>query len=499
MSSRKRKRERRALEDHVNLMRAVRARRTLDLAQHLSARPEAEASESESVSSHGSVERRAWTRWPLVKGDAHVPEWTLFDEVEEIVGRFLRDDAAALDREEQANQAVAEPEDVQPPAVVDFEPEPMQDGDVDLEAPSDGEGGDEDEDGGEDEDVGMQDADPDDFIDPEDDLGSEASSSAPPLPLDALRDITDSTHAYLTRLLRTLALARPAVNSLLLRRLAPLDWVSVLEMAGAHGLADIETIQYVREVMEDIHGPAELKIIDRMRVVEARREELRAFAASHDHIDDEEPMAQHTAEEEVVEGSETEEDEELAEGDDNGQRIVKKRGTTRSRDLLKDDEARPVRSREIISDSEVSTTDGNAPARAQSTARISEVMSETDVSMPDAQPSSPAQRHPRPQRRASARLSRATSMSTRFSRATSMSTEVAFGDVEETPPVGTAPPSEDEDEQEQEHEQDPLAAGWRRGRRGDDEDDDWKGIRQRKRSLSRRASLPRARSRSSGV
>ena len=68
------------------------------------------------------------------------------------------------------------------------------------------------------------------------------TSSAPPLPEDALRDVTESTHVYLTRLLRTLALARPAVSNILTRRLAPLDWVSVLEMAGAHGLADIECV-----------------------------------------------------------------------------------------------------------------------------------------------------------------------------------------------------------------------------------------------------------------
>lgn len=201
--ARKRKRE---LEDHLNLVRAIRTRKTLDLAAHLSARQDGDQSESESVSSHASGERRSWSRWPLLKGDVHVPEWSLSDEVEEMVARFLKADRDAADAVPATEQAT--------PMAVD-----TQERDVDLatSVPAD------------------------EVSSPEDDNASDASS-APPFPPAALRDITESTHVYLTRLLRTVALARPPVHSILTRRLKPLDWVSVLELAGAHGLADIECV-----------------------------------------------------------------------------------------------------------------------------------------------------------------------------------------------------------------------------------------------------------------
>ena len=44
-------------------------------------------------------------------------------------------------------------------------------------------------------------------------------------------------------------------------------------------------------------------VIDRLQVVEARRAELRAFAESHDHIEDEPPMARRKAAEELSSGA----------------------------------------------------------------------------------------------------------------------------------------------------------------------------------------------------
>lgn len=212
----KRKRKTRALEDHANLIRALRTRRTLDLAHHLGAHQEPEQSETESVSSNASGERRNWARWPLLKGDVHVPEWCLGDEVGEMVGRFL-------DADREPEEPVTGHQEVSgdvPMAVDALEEVPAAREEAEHPVPDDLDESDEEEDG-------------DDHS---------FASSAPPLPPDVLRDVTESTHIYLTRLLRTLALARPAVHSILTRRLAPLDWVSVLEMAGAHGLADIEYV-----------------------------------------------------------------------------------------------------------------------------------------------------------------------------------------------------------------------------------------------------------------
>ena len=92
------------LEEYSFLLRALRANDTLDLSSQLiratgvsqtsedgdfhspSAAPPAEASGSKSTP---RKQKDSWTRWPLLIQDVPIPEWTLQDEVERLVHRFL--------------------------------------------------------------------------------------------------------------------------------------------------------------------------------------------------------------------------------------------------------------------------------------------------------------------------------------------------------------------------------------------------------------------------
>ena len=283
---------RRMLEDHLDTVRAIRADHTLDLTRHLidkvgggsegtddsasrsrsrsrfrrpqnapqsRARTRARAQkdaeyldewvDDDGQSASGAktpdterVESSMWTRWPLLRGDVHVPEWTLQDEVEALVGRFFREDAeaeAAAVIPPGALPAMSEPEGslfstpedamevdgghetvVQPVASMPFGP---------PGATATGQGADAGD------------------IDNVDDQASsvtcltsdDALAGFAPL---ALHSVTESTRTWLNSLLRAVALARPIVHHTVLYRAPPSDWVTVLEIAGASGLVDSESV-----------------------------------------------------------------------------------------------------------------------------------------------------------------------------------------------------------------------------------------------------------------
>lgn len=72
------------LTEYSSLIRALRTKKTLDVASHL-----------QSVSEdHEQDKRDVWTRWPLPKDDLAVPEWGLEDEVLSLLGQDISEDGA---------------------------------------------------------------------------------------------------------------------------------------------------------------------------------------------------------------------------------------------------------------------------------------------------------------------------------------------------------------------------------------------------------------------
>lgn len=215
------------LTEYSSLLRALRTTHTLDLAGHLtqSQLPSTNPSDGlqdddamhvppiESVSRDLSSQagsslksqsgsrahsrppgkgkqRDTWTRWPLLAGDVHVPEWGLADEVKLIVETILTSSqgqtTVPLDKHDSMEGALRET--TTPSASL-----------------------------------------PDNTVNGEED-------GQPAVPGLALQALTADSAAFLTRVLAALAAHIPAVEKSLQNRIRPISWETVLDVACAGDL-----------------------------------------------------------------------------------------------------------------------------------------------------------------------------------------------------------------------------------------------------------------------
>lgn len=135
-------------------------------------------------------ERDTWTRWPLLAGDVHVPEFSLADEV----GVALKQALGKTSNSRAPSQQVED-------------------------------------------DVRATTADPDaETVDPsESSLSDEEDNIHPALSRQALRILAVDTSAFLTRILALLTAHVPAAEKSMQNRIHPINWETVIDVACAHG------------------------------------------------------------------------------------------------------------------------------------------------------------------------------------------------------------------------------------------------------------------------
>ncbi|KAI0827391.1 hypothetical protein BC628DRAFT_1418494 [Trametes gibbosa] len=241
------------LIEYSSLLRALRTSSTLDLVQHLAEPPPATLHSSldlddvslpdedhqeggedppltESVShgltsevgspiqSHVSSQTRkqlpsgktrgrdTWTRWPLLSGDVHVPEWSLQDEV-------LHTAQEAMVSLKMTVKAKAEASD-----------------------------------GGPDPQHGTETASV---------LSDEEDGEISALPPVALRAMTADSAAFLARILALLAAHVPNAGKSMQNRLHPINWETVIDIACTHGVISPGMAESVRDRMTRIYAPSQ--------------------------------------------------------------------------------------------------------------------------------------------------------------------------------------------------------------------------------------------------
>lgn len=144
-----------------------------------------------------------WTRWPLLAGDVHVPEWSLEDEVKLLALQALRgglSSAMQSDHVDQIEQTEAEPSDS---AESDDGSDVQEDDSEDNEKPAD------------------------------------AEHLLTPQYLSAL---TSSTGSHLACILALLAAYVPPGEKSMQNRVHPIGWQSVLDIVAVNGLVDQESV-----------------------------------------------------------------------------------------------------------------------------------------------------------------------------------------------------------------------------------------------------------------
>jgi hypothetical protein len=130
--------------------------------------------------------RDTWTRWPLLSGDVHVPEWSLQDEVALLATQYLRAHASDSSSQPLSLVTISEPTDVNDLTGSDKP--------YDLE---------------------------------------HIESLLPP---HALQALTESTARYLSQVLALLAAYMPLAQDSMQNRVRPLDWENVLAIVATNGL-----------------------------------------------------------------------------------------------------------------------------------------------------------------------------------------------------------------------------------------------------------------------
>ncbi|EIW53357.1 uncharacterized protein TRAVEDRAFT_52485 [Trametes versicolor FP-101664 SS1] len=229
------------LTEYSSLLRALRTSNTLDLVQHLaeppstgfhassdwddvslpdedhhevasdpplteSASQDLVSNVGSSIQSHGSSQSREqlpigkakqkdnWTRWPLLAGDVHVPEWGLHDEV-----RHAAQEALTSSQDHHG---------AGPSSLKDHNSVP-----------------------------------------PFDEEEREHPALSPP----ALRAMTADSAAFLTRILALLAAHVPNTEKSMQNRLRPIDWETVIDVACTHGVVSANMAERVRERMSRLY------------------------------------------------------------------------------------------------------------------------------------------------------------------------------------------------------------------------------------------------------
>ncbi|KAI0752718.1 hypothetical protein C8Q80DRAFT_1147814 [Daedaleopsis nitida] len=261
------------LTEYSSMLRALRTSNTLDLTAHLTKPPSSARSQySDEVSLAGDLDdtntppptepgshyvsseahssphsqqnspthdrsrdkgkqRDTWTRWPLLAGDVHVPEWELADEVKHLAERVL------AQTQGQASLVCVKDEAEEHTTIASSS---------------------------------MSASSPDD----EDDNIA--------LPSATLQALTADSAAFLTRILALLAAHVPQAEKSMQNRVRPICWETVVDVACAHGVISTSVAKTVHERMSQIYPPTQPNIIPRIDVLHSMNEGLRKSLVKHD-------------------------------------------------------------------------------------------------------------------------------------------------------------------------------------------------------------------------
>ncbi|GBE83452.1 hypothetical protein SCP_0505010 [Sparassis crispa] len=181
--------------------------------------------------------RDTWTRWPLLAGDVHVPEWGLEDEVKLLALQVLKALSGSTSTPGVSGFPATAAEDLSssPP------PSPAMGTDVDV----------------------------DDGEEEEEELLSQPS----------LRALTVSSATHLAQIFALLVAHVPATEKSMQNRIHPIGWETVLDVAGAYQFFDAAAIERVQRRMEVIYGPSRSHVVHRVQstfLAQQRLDELSA-------------------------------------------------------------------------------------------------------------------------------------------------------------------------------------------------------------------------------
>ncbi|OCH94568.1 hypothetical protein OBBRIDRAFT_99347 [Obba rivulosa] len=179
--------------------------------------------------------RDTWTRWPLMAGDVHVPEWGLEDEIKHLALRLLKGDRP----DDPARSRLSS---------LGMELDGSVQGVSDADSPATA--GDEDED----------------------------EHLLPPSSLSAL---TATSSAYLSQILALLAAHVPVAEKSLQNRVKPINWETVLDVAGASDLIDANVALGVRRRMEQMYGSSRSHAAERVEATCAVQNRFAEALSSH--------------------------------------------------------------------------------------------------------------------------------------------------------------------------------------------------------------------------
>ncbi|KAI0356891.1 hypothetical protein OH77DRAFT_1400196 [Trametes cingulata] len=259
------------LTEYSSLLRALRTSNTLDLVQHLAEPPptashatpapddvslpddeliedppltesasrdvpsEVASSVPSRVSSQArrkltsgkGKQRDTWTRWPLLAGDVHVPEWGLHDEVRHIARQVLASFDSKSATSQDATQAESHSTEAQPPVTG-----------------------------------------------PSATVSDEEEDEHPALTPVALGALTADSAAFLSRILALLAAHVPQTEKSMQNRLRPINWETVIDIACTHGAITADAAEQVRARMTRLYPPTQPSIAHRARHLSAMKRGL---------------------------------------------------------------------------------------------------------------------------------------------------------------------------------------------------------------------------------
>jgi len=195
---------------------------------------QSESREEEIVSIPGSQgkrkERSTWTRWPLLKGDVYIPEWTLQDEIQALASKAIREwinTNATTDP--HMNQEALTSQPSQPDESVECS-NPIENSPASPTNPQ----------------SGMTQAatgdTPMDHVATEDSPVEDNSLESAMLHPGVISGLTLEVENLLSRIFGALAAHLPLVDKSMQDRLQPMDGRAVLDIVGQAGIVDPERV-----------------------------------------------------------------------------------------------------------------------------------------------------------------------------------------------------------------------------------------------------------------
>ncbi|KZT65186.1 hypothetical protein DAEQUDRAFT_747138 [Daedalea quercina L-15889] len=163
--------------------------------------------------------RDTWTRWPLMAGEVHVPEWALEDEVKALAVQHIKRSLAGPDASADNAELLK-----------------------DLD---------------------------DDF----------ANTLLPPASLGAL---ADDAAIHLAHILALVAAHKPPAAESMQSRFAPFGWEMIMAVMSSSGLADANVMQNVQRRMEMIYDPSKSFAVHRIQTRSLARLGLHDFVEPHE-------------------------------------------------------------------------------------------------------------------------------------------------------------------------------------------------------------------------